>query len=47
VRVLLDENLAHDLAGAVTGHSVSTVLGLGWAPMTNASSTNGSRAFAL
>jgi hypothetical protein len=35
VRVLLDENLPHDLAGAVTGHSVSTVLGLGWAGTKN------------
>jgi hypothetical protein len=31
VRVLLDENLPHDL----TGHSVSTVQGLGWAGTKN------------
>jgi hypothetical protein len=31
VRVLLDENLPHDLTGALIGHSVSTVQGLGWA----------------
>ena len=30
MRVLLDENLPHDLAGALTGHAVSTVQGLGW-----------------
>jgi hypothetical protein len=30
VRVLLDENLPHDLAGALPGHAVSTVQGLGW-----------------
>jgi hypothetical protein len=35
VRVLLDENLPHDLAGALTGHSVSTVQGLGWAGTKN------------
>jgi Domain of unknown function (DUF5615) len=30
VRVLLDENLPHDLIRALIGHSVSTVHGLGW-----------------
>jgi hypothetical protein len=35
VRVLLDENLPHDLAGALTGHSVSTVQGLAWAGIKN------------
>jgi hypothetical protein len=35
VRVLLDENLPHDLAGALTGHAVSTVQGLGWAGTKN------------
>jgi len=30
VRVLLDENLPHDLIDALVGHSVSTVQGLGW-----------------
>jgi hypothetical protein len=30
VRVLLDENLPHDLIAALVGHSVSTVQGLGW-----------------
>jgi hypothetical protein len=35
VRVLLDENLPHDLAGALTGHSVSTVQGLAWAGAKN------------
>jgi hypothetical protein len=35
VRVLLDENLPHDLAGALTGHAVSTVQGLGWAGIRN------------
>ena len=35
MRVLLDENLPHDLAGALTGHSVSTVQGLGWAGTKN------------
>ena len=27
MRVLLDENLAHDLVGVLTGHAVSTVQG--------------------
>jgi predicted nuclease of predicted toxin-antitoxin system len=35
VRVLLDENLPHDLAAALTGHAVSTVQGLGWAGIKN------------
>jgi hypothetical protein len=35
VRVLLDENLPHDLAGALVGHAVSTVQGLGWAGTRN------------
>lgn len=35
MRVLLDENLPHDLAGALRGHSVSTVQGLGWAGTSN------------
>jgi hypothetical protein len=35
VRVLLDENLPHDLIDALAGHSVSTVHGLGWAGTKN------------
>jgi predicted nuclease of predicted toxin-antitoxin system len=35
VRVLLDENLPYDLIDALTGHSVSTVHGLGWAGAKN------------
>jgi hypothetical protein len=35
VRVLLDENLPHDLSSALTGHVVSTVQGLGWAGTKN------------
>jgi hypothetical protein len=35
VRVLLDENLPHDLIAALVGHSVSTVQGLGWAGTKN------------
>jgi hypothetical protein len=35
VRVLLDENLPHDLVAALTGHAVSTVQGFGWAGATN------------
>ena len=35
MRVLLDENLPHDLAGALTGHAVSTVQSLGWAGTSN------------
>jgi hypothetical protein len=30
VRVLLDENIPHDLIAALVGHSVSTVQDLGW-----------------
>ena len=30
MRVLLDENLPHDLIAALVGHSISTVQGLGW-----------------
>ena len=35
MRVLLDENLPHDLIDALVGHSVSTVQGLGWDGTTN------------
>ena len=35
MRVLLDENLPHDLAGALVGHAVSTVQSLGWAGTRN------------
>ena len=35
MRALLDENLPHDLSGALTGHVVSTVQGLGWAGTKN------------
>jgi Domain of unknown function (DUF5615) len=35
VRVLLDENLPHDLIAGLVGHSVSTVQGLGWAGTKN------------
>lgn len=35
MRVLLDENLPHDLSSALTGHVVSTVQGLGWAGTKN------------
>jgi hypothetical protein len=35
VRVLLDENLPHDLAGLLTGHDVDTVSGRGWAGIQN------------
>ena len=35
MRVLLDENLPHDLAILLTGHDVSTVQGLGWAGVEN------------
>jgi hypothetical protein len=35
VRVLLDENLPHDLASVLTGHVVFTVQGLGWAGTKN------------
>lgn len=30
MRVLLDENLPHDLSKLLVGHAVSTVQGLGW-----------------
>ena len=35
MRVLLDENLPHDLASVLTGHVVFTVQGLGWAGTKN------------
>ncbi len=35
MRVLLDENLPHDLASELTGHDVSTVQGLGWSGIKN------------
>ena len=35
MRVLLDENLPHDLIEALPGHSVSTVHGRGWAGTRN------------
>ncbi|AMY10660.1 hypothetical protein LuPra_03899 [Luteitalea pratensis] len=35
MRVLLDENLPHDLARVIPGHAVSTVQGLGWAGTKN------------
>jgi Domain of unknown function (DUF5615) len=35
VRVLLDENLPHDLIADLAGHDVSTVQGLGWAGVKN------------
>lgn len=35
VRVLLDENLPHDLAQALAGHEVLTVQGLGWSGLKN------------
>jgi Domain of unknown function (DUF5615) len=35
VRVLLDENLPHDLIAELTGHDVQTVQGLGWAGVKN------------
>ena len=35
MRVLLDENLPHDLIVLLTGHSVSTVQGLGWSGIKN------------
>jgi hypothetical protein len=35
VRVLLDENLPHDLIVLPTGHSVSTVQGLRWSGIKN------------
>ena len=35
MRVLLDENLPHDLIAALSGHEVSTVQGMGWAGVDN------------
>ena len=35
MRVLLDENLPHDLASQLAGHDVATVQGLGWAGIKN------------
>jgi hypothetical protein len=35
VRVLLDENLPHDLGGRLEDHVVLTVQGLGWAGIQN------------
>ncbi len=35
MRVLLDEQLPLDLAAALHGHSVDTVVGRGWAGITN------------
>ena len=35
MRVLLDENLPHDLIAALSKHDVSTVQGLGWAGVEN------------
>ena len=35
MRVLLDENLPHDLASELVGHEVATVQGLGWAGIKN------------
>jgi hypothetical protein len=35
VRVLLDENLPHDLIAELAGHQVSAVQGLGWAGVKN------------
>jgi hypothetical protein len=35
VRVLLDENLPHDLIAALVGHTISTVQGLSWAGTKN------------
>jgi hypothetical protein len=35
VRVLLDENLPHDLIAALSTHQVSTVQGMGWAGVEN------------
>ena len=35
MRVLLDENLPHDLIVELTGHDVVTVQGLGWAGVKN------------
>jgi hypothetical protein len=35
LRVLLDENLPHDLMGLLDGHAVETVAGRGWAGVRN------------
>lgn len=35
MRVLLDENLPHDLISELVGHEVVTVQGLGWAGVKN------------
>jgi Domain of unknown function (DUF5615) len=35
VRVLLDENLPHDLIAPLARHAVSTVQGMGWAGVSN------------
>lgn len=35
MRVLLDENLPHDLAALLVGHHVETVAGRGWAGIQN------------
>ena len=35
MRVLLDENVPHDLIAALVGHEVVTVQGLGWAGTLN------------
>lgn len=35
MRVLLDENLPHDLIDALSSHSVFTVQGLGWSGVKN------------
>jgi hypothetical protein len=35
VRVLLDENLPHDLIGVLVVHTVSTVQGMGWSGVEN------------
>ena len=35
VRVLLDENLPHDLAAMLAPHFAETVAGVGWAGVTN------------
>ena len=35
MRVLLDENLPHDLGGLLIGHQVDTVAGRGWSGIQN------------
>ena len=35
MRVLLDENVPHDLIPQLAGHDVSTVQGFGWAGIKN------------